>query len=90
MSIEHPVEVPHGDLDPATLRAVVEAFLTREGTDYGAVELTLEQKVDQALGGLRRGDAFLVWEANTETVRVVGPDEIAEVRAMAGEPQRGE
>ena len=40
-----PIEVPYDSLNPDTLRAVVEEFITRNGTDYGEREKTLEQKV---------------------------------------------
>lgn len=82
MSAERPVEVPHTSLTEEALRSVVESVLGREGTDYGAVELTMEQKVEQALADFARGDAFLVFEQNTESVHIVDKEGIAEVRAL--------
>ena len=37
------------DLEPDTLRAVIESFVLREGTDYGEHETSLEAKVAQVL-----------------------------------------
>jgi len=34
-------------LSPEALRGVIEAFVTREGTDYGAQEVPLDTKVFQ-------------------------------------------
>jgi hypothetical protein len=34
-------------LSPEALRGVIEAFVTREGTDYGAQEVPLDTKVCQ-------------------------------------------
>lgn len=64
------VEVPHTRLSPETLRGVVEEFVTRDGTDYGAVERTLEQKVAEVLRQLERGDARIVVDLDDGTVHV--------------------
>jgi uncharacterized protein YheU (UPF0270 family) len=37
--------IPHWMLSPDALRGVIEAFVTREGTDYGAQEVPLATKV---------------------------------------------
>jgi uncharacterized protein len=39
--------IPHRLLSPDALRGVIEAFVTREGTDYGAQEVPLATKVFQ-------------------------------------------
>ena len=83
LSTEHPVEVPTSQLAPATLRTVVEDFCTRDGTDYGAVELDLEDKVDRVLRQLKAGDAHLIFESTTETLRIVDTPEIRRIRAFA-------
>lgn len=62
------VEVPHQFLSPDALRGVVEAFVLREGTDYGAREFTHEEKVLQVLDGLRRGEVQILFDPGTETV----------------------
>ena len=66
-----PVRVPPDDLEPDTLRAVVESFVLREGTDYGADETSLETKVAQVLTQLRRGDAHITFDPTTESVNLV-------------------
>jgi uncharacterized protein YheU (UPF0270 family) len=67
---EPPVEVPHTEVEPATLRRLVESFVLREGTDYGAVEYSLEQKVAHVLAQLERGDARMLFDPNTESVTI--------------------
>jgi uncharacterized protein YheU (UPF0270 family) len=37
--------IPHHMLSPEALRGVIEACITREGTDYGAQEVSLNTKV---------------------------------------------
>lgn len=62
------VEVPYTELDPATLRNVVDDLVTRDGTDYGAEERTREQKADALMRQLERGEAKLVFDPATETI----------------------
>ena len=66
-----PVRVAHDDLEPDTLRAVIESFVLREGTDYGEHETLLETKVAQVLIQLRRGEAHITFDPATESVNVV-------------------
>ena len=65
---EAPVEVPYQDLAPETLRNLIEDLVTRDGTDYGAVEKTLEQKAAALLRQLESGEAKLVFDLTTETI----------------------
>lgn len=65
------VEVPYTALQPATLRAVIEEFVTRDTTDYGVRERTLEERVADVMRQLRRGEARLVFDANLGTVNIV-------------------
>ena len=64
------VEVPWTQLVPATLRALVESFVLREGTDYGVHETPLASKVEQVIEQLRRGEAQIVFDADTESVDI--------------------
>jgi len=66
-----PIPVAPDDLEPDTLRAVVESFVLREGTDYGAHETSLDAKVAQVLLQLRRGQAQITFDPATESVHVV-------------------
>lgn len=66
-----PVRLSPGDLAPDTLRAVVESFVLREGTDYGQHETSLDDKVAQVLQQLRRREAYVVFDPNSETVSIV-------------------
>ena len=66
-----PVEVPYTALQPATLRSVVEEYVTRDTTDYGERERTLEEKVEDVMRQLRRGEALLVFDTATGTVNLL-------------------
>ena len=65
------VEVPAAELAPATLQSLVESFVLREGTDYGAHEVPLEQKIDQVLKQLRRGEARIIFDPASASIDIV-------------------
>ncbi len=71
---ESPVEVPHTALAQDLLRAVIESFVLREGTDYGERELSLDDKVRRVVRLLERGDAHIVFDPRTDSVDVVTKD----------------
>ena len=66
-----PVVVPLEELSPEALRAVVESFVNREGTDYGRVEQSLDRKVEDVMRQLRRGEACLVFDPESESIGIV-------------------
>jgi hypothetical protein len=66
-----PVVVPHGALSPEALRGVLVEFVTREGTDYGHVEFSLDAKVDAVRRQLDAGLAELIFDPSTETTHLV-------------------
>jgi uncharacterized protein YheU (UPF0270 family) len=72
--------VPHTELEPDLLHAVVESYVLREGTDYGEREVSLEAKVSQVIGQLQRGEAGIVFDPETETVSIVRSQERFEVK----------
>lgn len=65
------VEVPRDALSPAALRGVIEEFVTRAGTDYGAREKTIEEKIADVERQLERGEATIVFDPETATTNIV-------------------
>jgi hypothetical protein len=59
--------IPLDSLEPATLRAVVAEFVTRDGTDTGEAEAHTEQVLRQ----LRAGLAELHYDEETGTTTVM-------------------
>ncbi len=66
-----PIHLAPEDLAPDTLRAVIESFVLREGTDYGLHETALDDKVAQVLGQLHRREAYVVFDPPTASVSIV-------------------
>jgi uncharacterized protein YheU (UPF0270 family) len=68
---ERPVEIPSDQLSPEALRGLVEEFVTRDGTDYGAIERSVEEKVAALSAQLASGEARIVYDPETETANIV-------------------
>lgn len=65
------VEIDWRELSAKALRGLAEAFVNREGTDYGSVERSLESKVENVLGQLRRDEAKVLFDPETESINIV-------------------
>ena len=65
------VELDADQLSPSALRGLVEEFVSREGTDYGPGDWTLDDKVAQVVGQLERGEARIVFDLELETASIV-------------------
>lgn len=76
MSDSEIIVVPPEALSADALLGLIEAFITREGTDYGEVEWSLAEKVEQVKRLLARGEAMIVFEPLTESCTIV-PRELA-------------
>ncbi len=61
------MKIPYQKLAEETLRAVIEEFISREGTEYGDQEHTLEQKVQQVKDQLQRGDIVLSYDPESQS-----------------------
>jgi len=66
-----PMVVPHAQLPPQTLRALIESFVLREGTEYGARDFTLEEKVAHVIGQLERGVAQVIFDPESQSVDII-------------------
>ncbi len=65
------VEVPHAQLAPEVLRRLIEEFVTRDGTDYGAVERPLAEKVAAVMRQLEAGEVAIMVDTEHETIDIV-------------------
>ena len=68
---EVPIEIPLQSLGEDVLIGVVQEFILREGTDYGAAEVSLEKKVQQVLAQIRSGEVGIFFDATSESVTLV-------------------
>jgi len=70
--VPKPVVVPYTELAADLLHAVVESYVLREGTDYGEKEFSLEEKVAHVIARLKRGEAHIVFDTETESISIIG------------------
>jgi uncharacterized protein YheU (UPF0270 family) len=68
--------IPHQQLAPETLDALIEEFVTREGTEYGEQDVPLTTKVSQVRGQLERGIVVIVFDPAIETTSLVSADQL--------------
>jgi len=61
------MDIPYTELSPAALRAIVEEFITREGTEYGQIEYALEDNVRQVVRQLEQGEVVVNYDPVTES-----------------------
>lgn len=69
------IVIPPEQLSPDALQGVLEEFITREGTDYGVVEIELTEKVRQVRAQLKSGAALIVFDPMAETCMIISRDE---------------
>lgn len=74
---EQPIRVPYQQVPAETLHAIAEDFCTRDGTDYGEHEMPLADRVALLMQQLRHGEACLLFEASTQTLRIVTAQDAA-------------
>jgi uncharacterized protein YheU (UPF0270 family) len=65
------VVVPYTELAGETLRAIIEAFVLREGTEYGSREFALEEKVAHVRSQLERGIAQIIYDPESQSIDIV-------------------
>lgn len=66
-----PVEIPVDSLSEEVLNAILDSFIMREGTDYGANEATHAKKVNDIRAQLSRGRIKIVFDPSTESVTLM-------------------
>jgi uncharacterized protein len=67
--------IPVNKLSAKAVKVVIEEFITRRGTDYGAVEASMETKFKQVKDKLKNGLAVLVFDDETETTNIFLADD---------------
>ena len=65
------VKISYDQLSSEALNGVIEEFVTRDGTDYGEKEISLETKIFQVLDQLKSGKAVIVFDQESETCNIV-------------------
>lgn len=67
--------IPLEQLSNDTLTAIIEDFILREGTEYGAEDVSKQAKVAQVKKQLELGSAVLVYSELHESVNILPSDQ---------------
>ena len=61
------MNIPFQELAVETLTAIIEEFISREGTDYGVHDTSLEKKVRQVMNQLQRGEIVVTFDQESQS-----------------------
>jgi len=67
--------IPVNKLSAHALKGVIEEFISRNGTDYGAMESSMENSFMQVKSKLKDGSAVLVFDDKMETTNIFLADD---------------
>ena len=81
--MENLIEIPWDALAPDTLNALVEEFVTRDGTDYGEQEVALERKVLQVINGIKRKEYVIVFDSEQDAAQIVTRQQWRQVKSSS-------
>jgi hypothetical protein len=68
---EEGLDIPYQRINPATLRKMIQEFVTRDGADWGEVGCTLEDKVEQVLRQLGSAKVKIVFDPASQSANIV-------------------
>lgn len=68
---EEALDIPLDRIDPDLLRKMIEEFVTREWSETGDSEYTMDVKVAQVMRQLKNRQARIVYDTVTETWNII-------------------
>jgi len=68
---EEGVDVPYQQIDPETLRRMIQEFVSRDGADWGDAGCTLDDKVAEVLRQLWHKKVRVVFDLRSQTFNIV-------------------
>ena len=69
--------IPYHELSAEALQALIEDFVTRDGTDYGWDEMSMQDKAAHLLALLKTGDVLISYNDDTQTCGLVTREELS-------------
>jgi len=68
------ITIPYDRLSQTALQGLIEEFVTRNGTDTGFMDGSLEENVEMVIRQLKCGDVVIVYDEATETANIVSKE----------------
>ncbi len=78
------IEVPYEQLESESLRAMIEEYITRDGTFYGDVEMSMDHKIDMIVKQLESNEAVITWDLDLQTGTLVLKTDMEKKRGKNG------
>jgi len=72
--------IPYEQLDEITLNNLIEQYILREGTDYGEIEYSLEQKANQILQQIKLKSIYIIYSELNESVTLISHEELKKMQ----------
>ena len=60
------IKIPIESLDRSIIFSIIEEFVLREGTDYGAYEVNFQSKIDEIYRKLESNEYSISYDESTE------------------------
>ena len=67
---EEGVEIPYQDINPETLRNMIEEFVSRDGSYWGDAGGSLETKIEQVLRQFKAKKIKVVFDLTSQTANI--------------------
>ena len=74
--------IPFEALSAEAQKGLIEAYVLREGTDYGQVEYSFEEKCVMVRSQLASGKALVEFDLDSETALIVSADAAIEKKSV--------
>lgn len=68
--------IPYKELSEDALHALIEDFVTRDGTDYGLDELSMQEKSAHLLVLLKEGELLINYSDESQSCGLVTKEEV--------------
>ncbi len=68
--------IPYNELSKDALQTLIEDFVTRDGTDYGDNEKSMQEKAEHLLALLKTGDLLITYNEDTKDCGLVTKDKL--------------
>ena len=69
--------IPYNELTLEALQALIEDFVTRDGTDYGQDEMRMQDKAAHLLALLKTGELSITFNEDTQSCGIVTREELS-------------
>jgi uncharacterized protein YheU (UPF0270 family) len=65
------MRIPYTELSDDALHGIIEEYVSREGTEYGSRDFSLEEKVEQVLAQIHGGDVIIEFDAESQSCQLL-------------------